>query len=218
MAGQPPRVLQLEDEVKEAKTVVGEIAARIQEHKRQPRDFAVLCRTNEQPRAFEMEFRRLNIPYVLLGGMSFYDRKEVRDLLAYFKVLVNPRDEVSLLRIINTPARGIGTQTVKHLMEQAIDRGKPLWEMLPDAGLPAVEKFRGMIGSFRQRLDKGPWPRPSARSSPRSATATNWRGFTRTPTSSSPAGRPSKRWSTRWPATPNGRGSRRCPASCRRSP
>ena len=156
VAGQPPRVLQLEDEVQEAKTVVGEIAARIQEHKRQPRDFAVLCRTNEQPRTFEMEFRRLNIPYVLLGGMSFYDRKEVRDLLAYFKVLVNPRDEVSLLRIINTPARGIGTQTVKHLMEQAIGRGKPLWETLPDAGLRAVEEFRGMIVSFRQRLDKGP--------------------------------------------------------------
>ena len=119
-SGEPPRILQLEDEIKEAKTVVGEIQSRIAQHKRQPRDFAILCRTNEQPRAFEAELRRAKIPYVLLGGMSFYDRKEVRDILAYLKLLVNPSDEVSLLRIINVPARGISQTTVKRLLEEAI--------------------------------------------------------------------------------------------------
>jgi DNA helicase-2/ATP-dependent DNA helicase PcrA len=154
--GEPPRILQLEDEIKEAKTVVGEILTRIGEKKRRPRDFAILCRTNEQPRTFEMELRRAKIPYVLLGGMSFYDRKEVRDILAYFKVLANPADEVSLLRIINTPARGIGQSTVKRLLELAIRRGKPLWDVLPEAAVDAVEKFRGMIGNYQQRLKKGP--------------------------------------------------------------
>ncbi len=161
--GDPPRILQLEDEEKEAGTVVGEIAERMIEKKRHPRDFAILCRTNEQPRAFEMELRRLKIPYVLMGGMSFYDRKEIRDILAYVKLLAHPTDEVSLLRIINLPARGISQTTVKRLMEEAIRRGRPLWEVLPDAGnvpgLPpaaveAVGRFRAMIERF-QRTEKG---------------------------------------------------------------
>ncbi len=117
--GEPPRILQFEDEIKEAKTVVAEIAARIAGEKRRPKDFAILCRTNEQPRAFEMELRQAKIPYVLVGGMSFYDRKEVRDVLAYLKVLAHPADEPSLMRIINVPPRGIGQTTVKRLMEEA---------------------------------------------------------------------------------------------------
>ncbi len=160
-SGEPPRILQLEDEVKEAKTVVGEIAVRIEQKKRRPKDFAILCRTNEQPRAFEMELRQAKIPYVLMGGMSFYDRKEVRDILAYLKLLANPADEVSLLRIINLPARGISQTTVKRLLEEAIRRGKPMWEMLPHAGelagLPAtavqaVGRFRALIERFRRQM------------------------------------------------------------------
>src|SRR3972149_427098 len=106
-------------------------AARIIEKKRQPKDFAILCRTNEQPRAFEMELRQAKIPYVLMGGMSFYDRKEVRDVLAYLKLLVNPADEVSLLRIINTPHRGISQSTIKRLLDEAIGGSKPIWSVLP---------------------------------------------------------------------------------------
>ena len=162
-SGEKPRILQIEDEVKEAKTVVGEIRARIEQKKRKPKDFAILCRTNEQPRAFEMELRQAKIPYILIGGMSFYDRKEVRDILAYLKLLANPADEVSLLRIINVPARGIGQATVKRMMEEAIKRGKPMWEVLPLAGqmpdlssiaVQAIERFRTMLMQFVQQTKK----------------------------------------------------------------
>jgi DNA helicase-2/ATP-dependent DNA helicase PcrA len=148
--GQPPRILQLEDEVQEAKTVVAELAAAIGRQERGPRDFAILCRTNEQPRNFEMELRRAKIPYVLVGGTSFYDRKEVRDVLAYLKVLANPRDEGSLLRILNTPPRGIGQGTVKRLLDQAIAQKQPLWEVLPQAGLPAVDQFCDLVHRYQQ--------------------------------------------------------------------
>jgi DNA helicase-2/ATP-dependent DNA helicase PcrA len=105
-----------------------------------------------------MELRRRKIPYVLMGGMSFYDHKEVRDILAYVKLLAHPSDEVSLLRIINLPARGISQTTVKRLMEEAIRCGRPLWEVLPQGGtlgLPAaaveaIGRFRAMIERFQR--------------------------------------------------------------------
>ncbi len=163
--GEKPRILQLPDEDSEAKTVVDDIRGRIAAKNRQPRDFAILLRTNEQPRAFEMELRRAEVPYVLLGGTSFYDRKEVRDVLAYLKVLLNPRDEVSLLRIINTPARGIGQTTVTRLIENAVGQGKSVWDMLATASqsagasagtVRAIDRFRDLIEKSRARVRRAP--------------------------------------------------------------
>jgi DNA helicase-2/ATP-dependent DNA helicase PcrA len=162
--GPEPRIAQYADETEEALKVVQAIAQRITIGKAQARDMAILFRTNEQPRAFEMELRRAKVPYVLIGGMSFYDRKEVRDLLAYLKVLINPRDEVSLLRVINTPARGISRPLVGRLTEKAIAQSKPLWDVItarPLDGVPgparlALEKFTGLIERYRAAAETTP--------------------------------------------------------------
>jgi len=163
--GDKPQILQCPDEEKEAETVVGDIAAQLATGRVHPREFAILFRTNEQPRAFEAELRKAKLPYVLVGGMSFYDRKEVRDVLAYLKLLVTPSDEISLRRVINVPARAIGSKAQEVLVERAVSEGKSLWDVLPDAkriaGLaaPAVEsmgKFRRIVEHFRERLEKGP--------------------------------------------------------------
>jgi DNA helicase-2/ATP-dependent DNA helicase PcrA len=167
--GLPPRVLRMENETLEAESVIAEIRQRMEgvdeSLKWKPSDVAILFRTNEQPRAFELELRRARIPYVLVGGMSFYDRKEVRDVLAYLRVIANPADEVSLLRIINTPARGIGAGTIEVLMQVAVQRGLPLWQILPEASASGdiphiagdrVDGFRTLIEKFRAELGKGP--------------------------------------------------------------
>ena len=140
--GEKPRILQCKDETEEARAVVDEIRRQLRQPGVEPGDIAILFRTNEQPRAFEAEMRRVKIPYVLIGGTSFFDRKEVRDILAYLKLLVMPRDETSLLRIINTPPRGIGSRTVETLMGTAVEQrmlrvGRGLRGSEPHAKLPA---------------------------------------------------------------------------------
>jgi DNA helicase-2/ATP-dependent DNA helicase PcrA len=162
--GPAPRTLRMEDENMEAEHVVQEITQLMvgdAEARVKPSDIAILFRTNEQPRALELELRRAKIPYVLVGGLSFYDRREIRDVLAYLRVLGNPSDEVSLLRIINTPARGIGTSTIEALLEFAVKEGQPLWTALPlaleslelsTATIQRVEAFRVLIDAFRGRL------------------------------------------------------------------
>jgi DNA helicase-2/ATP-dependent DNA helicase PcrA len=131
--GDRPGIMQCKDETEEAAKVVGHIKALLENTGAVPKDFAILCRTNEQPRSFETELRRQNIPYVLIGGMSFFDRKEVRDLLSYLKVIDNPHDEPALRRIINTPPRGIGDTAQKRLLDEATREGKFLWDVLPNA-------------------------------------------------------------------------------------
>ncbi|MEQ8786852.1 MAG: UvrD-helicase domain-containing protein [Pirellulaceae bacterium] len=161
--GERPKILQFKDETEEAEAVVADILRRIGHDGVEARDFCILFRTNEQPRAFESELRKRKVPYVLIGGMSFFDRKEVRDILAYLKTLVMPHDEVSLLRIINTPPRGIGGKTVETLLARAVSEGKPLWDLLaspagkqglPAAAAEAVERFVGLIEDFRRRVER----------------------------------------------------------------
>jgi DNA helicase-2/ATP-dependent DNA helicase PcrA len=131
-SGTRPKIEQYKDEVTEAQTVVSEIVKRIEQDHFQPRDIAILFRTNEQPRLFETELRKAKVPYVMLGAQSFFDRKEVRDLISYLKWIEQPNDEVSLLRVINTPARGLGNKTVKLLIDRAVQRGVPVWDVMRD--------------------------------------------------------------------------------------
>ena len=148
LQGEPPTILQCRDGETEAKTVVAKIKERIAATKQPYRNFAVLFRTNDQPRAFEMELRSQQVPYVLVGSQSFFDRKEVRDLLAYLKVLLRPKDDQSLLRILNTPPRGIGQTTIQRLTESAGAAKQSIWEALQDGRLQTAD------GSRAQAMDE----------------------------------------------------------------
>ena len=96
-------------------------------------NMAILYRTNAQSRAIEESLVRWNIPYVVVGGLRFYDRREIKDILAYMKLLINPADTVSLLRVINVPKRGIGKTTIERITDAASQLGIPVWDLLSDA-------------------------------------------------------------------------------------
>ena len=127
---------QLADERAEAEMTVSEIKRVAEQDGRAYGDFAIFYRTNAQSRQFEDVLRREKIPYQLVGGLKFYDRKEIKDILAYFKVILNPFDSVSLKRVINVPARGIGKTTLEKL-EQVQFRGghssPTFWDVLEKA-------------------------------------------------------------------------------------
>jgi DNA helicase-2/ATP-dependent DNA helicase PcrA len=153
--GEKPRILQFNNETDEAREIVADIRRRIEHGRLEPRDFAILFRTNEQPRAFETELRKAKLPYIILGSQSFFDRKEVKDILSYLRVLAMPQDEVSVLRIINTPPRGIGGKAVESLLKAAVEAGKPVWDIMHggSAGqLPAIQKFVAQIDRYRRDL------------------------------------------------------------------
>jgi DNA helicase II / ATP-dependent DNA helicase PcrA len=126
------------------------------------RDFAILYRTNAQSRAFEEALRRMGIPYVIYGGISFYQRKEIKDFIAYLRVIVNPKDEEALKRIINFPTRGIGKTTIDKTVLYANENDISMWEVLERAKefgfktgtLEAIENFVLMIRSFQSMLQK----------------------------------------------------------------
>ena len=97
-------------------------------------DFAILYRTNAQSRIFEETLRRKNIPYKIYGGLSFYERKEIKDILSYFRMVINPEDEEALKRSINYPKRGIGDTTIQKIFELASAFNVTPWSILPEAG------------------------------------------------------------------------------------
>lgn len=126
------------------------------------KDFAILYRTNAQSRSFEESLRRMGIAYRIYGGMSFYQRKEVKDMVAYLRVVVNPSDEEALKRIINYPARGIGKTTVDKAVLYANENNMSMWQVLTQASLPgfrsgtleAIDNFVTMIKMFQSELGK----------------------------------------------------------------
>jgi DNA helicase II / ATP-dependent DNA helicase PcrA len=127
---------------------------------------AVLVRTNAQTRALEDELLKREVPYALVGGVRFYDRAEIKDLVAYLRVLRNPRDNFSLARIFNQPPRGIGKSTLEMLREQALHLGQPLWDVialdqlgaLPARSAAAVRRFRDLVVGLQQAADELPLP------------------------------------------------------------
>src|ERR687885_1578833 len=116
----------------DAETEARFVAAKIEEHRRAEPDIraAVLYRTNAQSRVFEEALRRAALPYNIVGGFSFYERAEVRDIISYLKLALNPHDSVALMRVINSPARGLGKQTLDELERRAKDFGVSVWETI----------------------------------------------------------------------------------------
>src|SRR6476469_8956877 len=124
------------------------------------KDFAILYRTNAQSRSFEESLRRMNIPYTIYGGISFYQRKEIKDYIAYLRIIVNPQDEENLKRIINYPVRGIGKTSIDRAILAANENDLSMWQVLENAQmfgfrgniLQSIEEFVLMIHSFHSML------------------------------------------------------------------
>lgn len=119
-------------------------------------DFAILYRTNSQSRSFEEYMRKENIPYRIYGGLSFYQRKEIKDVIAYFRVVVNPNDEEALKRIINYPTRGIGDTTVTKIVQAANMHGVSLWTVIKQPAVYHLDVNRGTMTkllAFKQQID-----------------------------------------------------------------
>jgi DNA helicase-2/ATP-dependent DNA helicase PcrA len=165
-AGELIHCYRAEDEIAEAQFVVNQLRTLERQHPELSwGSFAVLYRTNAQSRPFEETLVRWGIPYTIVGGLKFYDRKEIKDVLAYLRAIVNPFDTVSLLRVINTPRRGVGKATIDALVNAAQQLSLPLWEILSDetsvntlAGRSAkgVNAFAQLILHWQEQVDTVP--------------------------------------------------------------
>ena len=158
--GDPIRVIKAYTDKEESALLASDIYTTVRTRGVQYSDVAVLYRTNAQSRALEEALRSRNIPYKIYGGMSFYQRKEIKDMLAYVRLVVNPRDDEALRRIINTPARGIGDVTIGRIADAAAANGLSMWEAvstldpaaigLAGAAGGKVAQFAKMIGELSE--------------------------------------------------------------------
>jgi DNA helicase-2/ATP-dependent DNA helicase PcrA len=153
--GETPIYYQAEDDKDEAEFVIKTLYERLGQPGRSFRHVALLYRTNAQSRVLEDACRRHNIPYIIVGGLKFYDRKEVKDMLAYLHVLVNPKDSVSLRRMINVPIRGIGSGTVAKLEETAKQRDITMLEAARECAMNGEfpKKASQALGLFVSMMD-----------------------------------------------------------------
>ena len=151
--GRPVRLTTYTSHKLEAEAIAQRISEEVHVGRRRPRDFAVFYRVNALSRSLEFALRDFGIPYQMVNGLEFYQRKEIKDVLAYLHLLNNPRDNVAFLRVINTPPRGIGRSTIQQLVDHAARKGKSLLDSAREAGLieslnkraaVAVAKFVGM--------------------------------------------------------------------------
>ena len=126
--GEKIKVIKAYTDKEEAILIAGDIASTVREKDLSYSEIAILYRTNAQSRSLEESLRGRNIPYKIYGGVSFYQRKEIKDLLAYVRLVVNPKDDEAFRRVINTPARGIGDVTVNRIAAAAAERNLSLWE------------------------------------------------------------------------------------------
>ncbi len=160
--GETIQLLRCRDDREEAEQIVRNIQTDRRTSARDLQDFAVLYRTNAQSQAIEDALRRENIPYLIVGGVSFYKRKEVKDTLAYLRVVMNPNDGESLLRIINEPSRGLGKTSLDHLIHFAESQSAPLFQAFAQAeGVIGLQRravtsaldFVALITRFREQKD-----------------------------------------------------------------
>ena len=152
-SGDPVRIFPCEDEEHESEFVVDEIVRDVRAGRAKFGDVAILFRTAVQPRSFEARMRAARIPYELVGGMSFFDRKEVRDLLAYLRLAVNPMDEGSLLRVVNVPPRGVGKTSLDRVVEHATSQGISAAAVFDRGGVEGVPADTvTTVRSFRRVL------------------------------------------------------------------
>ena len=160
-AGERLTLVQAADERDEAGWIVEEIETRIREgDAHRYRDFAILYRTNAQSRALEDAFRRKGVPYQIVGGVRFYERREIQDVLAYLRLISNPRDSAALERVVNVPKRGVGRTSQERLLNWAAEEGVPLLEAALQAeeipelhagGVKGIQRFAELIQRFSAR-------------------------------------------------------------------
>ena len=164
--GEKLHVMDTHSDIEEAKMVVNAIRGIKRKEGCEYSDFAILYRTNAQSRVFEDTMRKESLPYRIYGGLSFYQRKEIKDVIAYFRLAVNPNDEESFKRVINYPARGIGQTTVTKILSAATEHEVSLWTVINSpkqyelgvnkGTLMKIAAFREMISSFIENAQKMP--------------------------------------------------------------
>ena len=161
--GEKIHLRETEDQNAEARAVIDIITAQMVLKHRRYRDFAVLYRVNEMARAFETAFAKSGIPHRILGGQRFYDRKEIRNMVAYLYIIMNPADNLRLLRVINEPRRGIGDKSLEAVVEIATAKGCSMYEIMAHANAytalarvaPKLMEFTGMMDEIRRATETG---------------------------------------------------------------